>query len=105
MNRYQRYEFSRALRTVPLDRLESRRDYLAHRLEQRPHDDGDDLHDLKAEHQAITDELRRRSRPSEIARAIRDERFHPDHYQPSEHRRGRRRGRKRRRRFDRNLPH
>lgn len=102
MNRYQRNEFSRALRTVPLDRLESRCDYLAHRLDQPPRDD---LHDLKTEHQAITDELRRRSRPSEIARTIRNEQFHPDHYQPSEHRRGRRRGRKRRRRFDRNLPH
>lgn len=105
MNRYQRNELSRALRTVPLDRLESRRDYLAHRLEQRPHNDRpDDLRELEAEHQAITDELRRRSHPREIARSIRNERFHPDHYQPTEHRRGKRR-RKRRRRFDRDLPH
>lgn len=49
----------------------------------------------------MTYEIARRSRTAEIERAQRAERFHPDHYQPSEHPMRRRR-RKRRRRTDRN---
>ncbi|MGC2976532.1 hypothetical protein ACPUD8_12580 [Brevibacterium sp. FAM 25378] len=88
------------LRRVPLDRLESHRDYLARRLD---YITGDDYTALATEYRATATEVRRRYRTTEIERAQRAERFHPDHYQPPEHRS--RRGRKRRRRFNRNLPH
>lgn len=88
------------LRRVPLDRLESHRDYLARRLD---YITGDDYTALATEYRATAAEIRRRYRTTEIERAQRAEQFYPDHYQPPEHRP--RRGRKRRRRFNRNLPH
>ncbi|GAA1872221.1 hypothetical protein [Brevibacterium marinum] len=95
-----RYPWRLELRRVPLDRLESHRDYLAHRLD---HITGDDYTALATEYRATTVEIRRRYRTTEIERAQRTERYRPDHYQPPEHRP--RRGCKRRRRFNRNLPH
>lgn len=95
-----RFPWRLELRRVPLDRLESHRDYLARRLD---YITGDDYTALVTEYRATAAEIRRRYRTAEIERAQRAERFHPDHYQPPEHRP--RRGRKRRRRFNRNLPH
>lgn len=92
------YPWSRELRRIPLDQLESRNDYLTRTLDGTP---GDPDPELIAEHRAMTYEIARRSRTAEIERAQRSERFHPDHYQPSEHPMRRRR-RKRRRRTDRN---
>lgn len=95
-----RYPWRLELRRAPLDRLESHRDYLAHRLD---HITGDDYTALATKYRATAAEIHRRYRTTEIERAQRAERFHPDDYQPTEHRP--RRGRKRRRRFNRNLPH
>lgn len=102
MTRPRRISIARAWRDVPFDRLESRHDYLAHRLDQLTAADDDPL---RAEYQAITAEIKRRSDPRAIARSIRTERFHADHYQPAEHRPRKWRGRKRQRRINRKRSH